>query len=58
MDPPQVIDRIITDLESDPIEESFEHEDIDASRDGWEYGGDFEHVFPGNSRFRALTIVS
>lgn len=58
MDPPQDIARIITDLESDPIVESFEREDIDANRDGWEYGGDFEHLFPGNSRFRALAIVS
>lgn len=57
-DPPQEIDRIITDLNTDPPTRDFEREDIDATEEQWEIGGNYEHLFTGGSRFRILAIAT
>lgn len=56
--PPGKADRIITDLRAVPNTVTVEHDDIPATADAWEIGGDYEHTFASGSRFKTLFIVN
>lgn len=56
--PPAELDRIITNLNGPTPVVSYEREDIPASSDNWEFGGDYEHSFSNGNRFKGLFIVN
>lgn len=56
--PPAKLDRtILTYGAAQPVL-SYEREDLPASTESWEFGGDYEHVFGSGNRFKALFIVN
>ena len=57
-DPPKRVFRTITDF--NPVIDlvTFEREDIPATMENWEIGGDYEHSFSNGNRFKALFIVN
>lgn len=57
-DPPGTADRVITDFRSTPNKVTVEHDNIPATNDSWEIGGDYEHTFANSSRFKTLFIVN
>lgn len=57
-DPPIEIDRQITDFATTPASLILEREKFVAERDNWEFGGDYEHKFSGNSKYKFLFIVN
>lgn len=57
-DAPMTVDRIITDLRATPRTVTTEYDDIPATSDNWEIGGDYEHTFVNGSRFKTLFIVN
>lgn len=56
--PPAKLYRTITDLNGATPVVSFEREDIPATSDNWEFGGDYEHSFANGNRFKALFILN
>ncbi len=56
--PPVELYRVVTDLNGATPVPSYEREDIPATSDNWEFGGDYEHSFAGGNRFKALFIVN
>lgn len=57
-DPPARLNRtILTHGRGAPVL-SYEREDIPATADNWEVGGDFEHQFRNGSRFKILAIIN
>ncbi len=56
--PPTELFRVVTNLNGPTPVASYEREDIPATSDNWEFGGDYEHSFAGGSRFKALFIVN
>ncbi len=56
--PPATLLRTITDLKSVPNRQTFEREHLPATTENWEVGGDYEHIFSGGDRFKALFIVN
>lgn len=56
--PPVELFRVVTDLNGATPVPSYEREDIPATSDNWEFGGDYEHSFAGGNRFKALFIVN
>jgi outer membrane receptor for ferrienterochelin and colicins len=57
-DPPGWADRIITDLTVSPSTADVEYDKIPATNLTWEIGGDYEHIFANDSRFKTLFIVN
>ena len=56
--PPAQLFRVVTNLNGPTPVASYEREDIPATSDNWEFGGDYEHSFASGSRFKALFIVN
>lgn len=56
--PPAELFRVVTNLNGPTPVASYEREDIPATSDNWEFGGDYEHSFASGSRFKALFIVN
>lgn len=56
--PPSNLLRTITDYQSTPVSVSYEREDIPATSDNWEFGGDYEHNFSGGGKFKLLGIIN
>lgn len=56
--PPATLDRKITDFSNATPQVRFEREDLPATTDSWEFGGDYEHSFDNGSRFKGLFIVN
>ena len=57
-DPPSTLTRTITNFNGPSPVVSFERENIPATAENWELGGDYEHSFLNGSRFKALFIVN
>jgi len=57
-DPPTELLRVITDLKPNPAPVMFEREDIPASSNNWEIGGDYQHDFNDGGQFKFLFIVN
>ncbi len=57
-DPPSSLVRTITDFQSSPNSTSIEREDIPATSDNWEFGGDYEHNFNNGGKYKILFIVN
>ncbi|MEZ5490159.1 MAG: hypothetical protein R3F50_07550 [Gammaproteobacteria bacterium] len=57
-DPPSSLVRVITDLKPNPGPVVFEREELPATADNWEFGGDYEHNFDGGGRYKLLFIVN
>jgi outer membrane receptor for ferrienterochelin and colicins len=56
--PPAALLRTITDLKTIPQQISIEREDLPATADNWEIGGDYEHLFTGGAKYKVLFIVN
>lgn len=56
--PPASLNRTITDFSTGSPIVSYEREDLPATTDSWEFGGDYEHSFDNGSRFKGLFIVN
>lgn len=56
--PPATLLRTITDLKTTPQKQLIEREDLPATADNWELGGDYEHTFAGGGKYKALFIVN
>lgn len=56
--PPAKLDRQITNLNFASPVVTYEREDLPATTDNWEFGGDYEHSFTGGSRLKGLFIVN
>lgn len=56
--PPGTADRQITDLTVSPNKVQVEYDNIPASNNSWEVGGDYEHSFANGSRFKTLFILN
>lgn len=57
-DPPSNLLRTITDYQSTPVSVSYEREDVPATADNWEFGGDYEHNFADGGKFKLLGIIN
>ncbi|MCH8175387.1 MAG: TonB-dependent receptor plug domain-containing protein [Proteobacteria bacterium] len=57
-DPPSSLLRKITDFNSIPPTTSFEREIIPSTSTNWELGGDYEHKFAANAKYKFLFIVN
>jgi outer membrane receptor protein involved in Fe transport len=57
-DAPSFTDRVITDYDTAPPVATIERDDIPATNDSWEVGGDYERSFLNGNRFKALFIVN
>ncbi len=57
-DPPNSLVRVITDLKPGAGPVVFEREELPATADNWEVGGDYEHVFDNSGRYKLLFIVN
>ncbi|MDP1931249.1 MAG: TonB-dependent receptor plug domain-containing protein [Gammaproteobacteria bacterium] len=56
--PPATLLRTITDLKTSPRKTLIEREDLPATADNWEIGGDYEHIFSDGARYKVLLIVN
>lgn len=56
--PPATLNRTITNQNFATPKISYEREDLPATTDNWEFGGDYEHSFSNGSRLKALFIVN
>ncbi len=57
-DPPRKVFREITDWNPVVDVVTYEREDIPATSESWEIGGDYEHQYADGSRLKALFIVN
>jgi len=57
-DPPSELLRVITDLKPNAGPVVFEREDLPATADNWEFGGDYQHNFANGDRYKLLFIVN
>ncbi|PCI76293.1 MAG: hypothetical protein COB20_10945 [SAR86 cluster bacterium] len=57
-DPPSNLLRTITNFQNSPPTLSTEREDIPATSDNWEFGGDYEHNFDNGGKYKILFIVN
>ena len=57
-DPPSTLLRSITNYQVTPPSVSIEREDIPATSDNWELGGDYEHNFANKAKYKILFIVN
>ncbi len=57
-DPPQRVNRTITNFNVQPPRVTFEREAVPATSNDWEIGGDYEHTYLSGSRLKALFIVN
>lgn len=56
--PPATLLRTITDLKTSPQKVLIEREDLPATADNWEVGGDYEHTFDDGAKYKVLLIVN
>ena len=56
--PPATLLRTITDLKTSPQKILIEREDLPATADNWELGGDYEHTFADGAKYKILMIVN
>lgn len=56
--PPATLLRTITDLKTSPQKIQIEREDLPATADSWEIGGDYEHTFNTGGKYKVLLIVN
>ncbi|MES3006903.1 MAG: TonB-dependent receptor [Pseudomonadota bacterium] len=56
--PPATLLRTITDLKTSPQKILIEREDLPATADNWEVGGDYEHTFDDGAKYKVLLIVN
>ena len=57
-DPSADLHRTITDYQNSPPGITLEREDLPATANNWELGGDYEHNFAGGGKYRFLFIVN
>ncbi|MCG8415189.1 MAG: hypothetical protein MI746_13300 [Pseudomonadales bacterium] len=57
-DAPTEIDRVTTNLLTDPVQYLVEREDNPNTRDNWELGFDYEYSFNNGARFKLLGIAN
>ena len=57
-DPPATLLRTITDLKTTPQSIRIERENLPATSNNWEIGGDYEHNFADGAKYKALFIVN
>lgn len=57
-DPDADLYRTVTDLNGPSPVVTYEREDLPATSDNWEIGGDYEHSFNSGNRFKALFIAN
>jgi len=57
-DPPTDLLRVITNLKPDAGPVVLEREELPASSDNWELGGDYQHNFSDGGRYKLLFIVN
>lgn len=57
-DPPSSLNRSVVDFNSGNPVLAYEREDIPATANNWEVGGDYEHDFSSGSRYKFLMIVN
>lgn len=56
--PPAELFRSTTDFNRNPPIIKYEREELPATSENWEIGGDYEHGFAGGAKFKALFIVN
>lgn len=56
--PPATLLRTITDLKTLPQKILIEREDLPATANNWEIGGDYEHTFDAGGKYKLLMIVN
>lgn len=56
--PPAELLRSTTNFNRNPPVISYEREDLPATSDNWEVGGDYEHGFAGGAKLKGLFIVN
>ena len=56
--PPAELLRSTTNFKRTPPVITYEREDLPATSDNWEIGGDYEHGFAGGAKFKVLFIVN
>ena len=57
-DPPADLFRTITNYQSATPTVTIEREDLPATEDNWEFGGDYEHNFNNGGKYKILFIVN
>lgn len=57
-DPPAQLLRSTTNFNRNPPTITYEREELPATSENWEIGGDYEHGFAAGSKFKALFIVN
>lgn len=57
-DPPTDLTRTITDFRQTPPIIRVEREELPATSDNWEFGGDYEYNFDGGGKYKILFIVN
>jgi outer membrane receptor for ferrienterochelin and colicins len=57
-DPPANLVRTITNFQNSPPTIRVEREQLPASSDSWEFGGDYEYNFDGGGKYKILFIVN
>ena len=57
-DPPSDLLRIITDLKPGAGPVVYEREELPATSENWEFGGDYQHNFENGGRYKLLFIVN
>ena len=57
-DPPANLVRTITNFQNSPPTIRVEREQLPASSDSWEFGGDYEYNFDGGGKYKILFIIN
>ena len=57
-DPPANLVRTITNFQNSPPSIRVEREELPASSDNWEFGGDYEYNFDSGGKYKVLFIVN
>ncbi len=57
-DPPANLVRTITNFQNTPPSIRVEREELPATSDNWEFGGDYEYNFTGGGKYKVLFIVN
>ncbi|MDA0687135.1 MAG: hypothetical protein O2948_00715 [Proteobacteria bacterium] len=57
-DAPTDVERVTTDLRTNPVGLLVEREALPNERDNWEFGGDYEYTFANGARFKLLGIAN
>ncbi len=57
-DAPGKTDRLITNYNFSPARLTQQYDDIPETEEGWEIGGDYEHILTNGNRFKTLFIIN